>query len=55
MKCWICERGCSLPEGKSGACGMYENSGADIVELYPHRYLISCPISIETIVLSSLL
>jgi len=27
---------------------MYENSGGDIVELYPHRYLISCPISIET-------
>lgn len=48
MRCWICERGCYIPEGRTGACGMYRNSGGDIVEIYPHRYLVSCPISVET-------
>ncbi len=48
MQCWICERGCFIPEGGRGACGMYHNSGAGIAELYPHRYLVACPISIET-------
>ncbi|ABI68987.1 conserved hypothetical protein [Syntrophomonas wolfei subsp. wolfei str. Goettingen G311] len=48
MKCMICERFCKIPEGRSGACGIYLNQGNEIVERYPNRYLITTPISIET-------
>lgn len=48
MNCNICERGCLIPEGGTGACGLYIRKGEEIVELYPDKYLIICPISIET-------
>jgi len=48
MKCDICERGCVIPDGKVGACGLYKNQGEEITELFPNRYLTVCPISIET-------
>lgn len=48
MKCTICERFCKIPENRSGACGLYLNKGNEITELYPNRYLITTPISIET-------
>lgn len=48
MKCTICERFCMISEGKSGACGLYFNQGNEILERYPDRYLITTPISIET-------
>ena len=48
MKCTVCERSCMIPEGRSGACGLYLNQGNEIVERYPDRYLITTPISIET-------
>jgi len=46
--CHICERGCNIPEDKTGACKMYSNRGGEITELFPNRYLITVPISIET-------
>jgi pyruvate formate lyase activating enzyme len=48
MKCTVCERSCLIPEGRSGACGLYLNKGNEIRERYPDRYLITTPISIET-------
>ncbi len=48
MECTICERFCTISEGRSGACGLYINQGNEISELYPDRYLITTPISIET-------
>lgn len=48
MKCGICERSCDIPEGGTGACGMYRNTGQVITELLPNKYLITTPISIET-------
>jgi len=48
MKCYICERSCTIQERNTGACGLYKNQGAEIIELYPNRYLTVCPISIET-------
>lgn len=48
MRCTICERSCKIPEGRSGACGLYINQENEIVERYPNRYLITTPISIET-------
>lgn len=49
MRCPICERGCQLEQGKTGACGRYALRGQDVVERYPDRYLIASPISVETI------
>jgi pyruvate-formate lyase-activating enzyme len=46
--CDICERGCRVAEGAAGACGMYRRSGDRMVEVHPNRYLVACPISIET-------
>ncbi len=46
--CTICERRCRLTEGGTGACGLYELTGGHIVERYPNRFLVACPISIET-------
>ncbi len=34
--------------GGSGGCGRYGERDGGIVELYPDRYLVACPISIET-------
>lgn len=48
MKCFICERGCAIQEGQTGACGLYQNHGGEIHELFPNKYLTVCPISIET-------
>lgn len=48
MQCSICERGCSILEGNTGACGLYQNQGEEIIELYPNKYLTVCPISLET-------
>ncbi|MDR3539553.1 MAG: radical SAM protein [Desulfosporosinus sp.] len=48
MKCSICERGCAILAGNTGACGLYQNQGEEIVELFPNKYLTVCPISIET-------
>ncbi|MGI6434709.1 MAG: radical SAM protein [Syntrophomonadaceae bacterium] len=48
MKCTVCERFCMIPEGKSGACGIYLNQDGKIRERCPDRYLITTPISIET-------
>ena len=49
MRCPVCERGCRLEPGKAGACGRYELQGEEVVELFPDRYLIASPISVETI------
>ncbi|MFH1116393.1 MAG: radical SAM protein [Pseudomonadota bacterium] len=48
MLCTICERGCRLPDGSTGACGMYRNVGGIVEEVHPDRYLMVCPISVET-------
>ena len=48
MKCEICERGCIISQNGTGVCGLYENNGKEIVEKFPNKYLIACPISIET-------
>ncbi len=48
MRCTICERGCALGPGKPGACGLYEEDRGEVKELFPDRYLVTCPISIET-------
>ncbi len=48
MNCNICERGCVITQGGTGVCGLYSRKGEEIVELNPDKYLIICPISIET-------
>lgn len=48
MRCTICERGCDLSPGRPGACGLYEEMGGEVRERFPDRYLVTCPISIET-------
>lgn len=49
MLCQICQRVCRVPVGASGACGRYANAGGAMVERFPDRYLITSPISVETI------
>ncbi|WP_428561623.1 MAG: radical SAM protein [Solidesulfovibrio sp. DCME] len=49
MHCPVCARGCALAPGQSGACGRYARQGDTVVERYPDRYLITAPISVETI------
>lgn len=46
--CNICERGCVLTEGNVGGCGQYALHGGRIVERFADRYLVACPISVET-------
>lgn len=46
--CDICERRCRLEEGRTGACGLYERRNGNIVERFPDRYLVTCPIAVET-------
>jgi hypothetical protein len=48
IPCNICERGCTLGDGKAGACGLYEQRNGHVVERFPNRYLVALPISIET-------
>lgn len=48
VKCNICEIGCQMSEGQQGKCTQYINRNGRICELYPDRYLVACPISIET-------
>ena len=48
LSCNICELRCRLTEGSSGACGLYELQESRIVERFADRYLVACPISIET-------
>ncbi len=48
MLCTICERGCWIREGGTGACGMYKNQRGEISEIFPDRFLVTCPISVET-------
>jgi hypothetical protein len=46
--CDICERGCAVSEGQTGSCYLYELQHGQITERFPDRYLVACPISIET-------
>lgn len=48
MKCNVCEIGCAINDGAKGACGRYTVDGGKITELFPHSYLVVCPISAET-------
>lgn len=48
LNCHICEQGGVLAEGKTGVCGMYEQKNGRIEERFADRYLVACPISIET-------
>ena len=48
LKCHICEQGCVLNEKNTGICGMYAQKDGHLVERFPDRYLVACPISIET-------
>lgn len=47
LNCNICELRCRLTEG-GGVCGLYELQENRIVERFADRYLVACPISIET-------
>ncbi len=46
--CHVCENACSLPVGGTGRCGRYTNRDGSVSEVYPNRYLLTCPIRIET-------
>jgi len=48
IRCDICERGCLLGPGRSGACGLYEARDGQVVEIVADRYLAVGPLSIET-------
>ncbi len=49
MKCFLCERRCSVSEGALGACGNYRNRGGVMEECFPGIYLVVTPVSIETV------
>ncbi len=46
--CSICERRCRLAEGGTGTCGLYALHEGRIIERFADRYLVACPVSIET-------
>ena len=46
--CTICERRCRIGEDLNGHCGCYDAIDGHLMERYPDRYLVACPISIET-------
>ena len=46
--CDICAWECEIPEGEEGRCGQYLMNNGEVVERFPDRYLVACPISIET-------
>jgi pyruvate-formate lyase-activating enzyme len=48
MTCTICENRCQVAPGALGGCGQYRRDGDAMVECHPDRYLIVCPIRIET-------
>lgn len=48
MQCDICAIGCEVFEGDRGICGKYIMQAGRMVEIYADRYLMICPISIET-------
>ena len=48
VNCDICERTCAIPSGGTGACGRYGEQDGAVAELFPDRYIVACPISIET-------
>ncbi len=48
LNCNICELRCRLSEDRTGACGLYEIKENRIIERFADRYLVACPISIET-------
>lgn len=48
MQCDICAIGCEVFEGGQGICGKYTMQAGDMVEIHADRYLMICPISIET-------
>ena len=48
MVCKICERRCLVPDGGFGLCGRYENKAGSMRERFPNLYLVTAPISAET-------
>lgn len=48
LSCPVCENQCRIFEDSLGRCGRYENKDGVISEVYPDKYLLSCPIKIET-------
>ncbi len=48
LLCHICENRCIIAQGGVGRCGRYENKAGKVSEIYPDKYIISCPIRIET-------
>ncbi|WP_031479205.1 radical SAM protein [Maridesulfovibrio frigidus] len=46
--CHVCENECRISQGSIGRCGRYENENGIISEIYQDKYLIVCPIKIET-------
>jgi len=48
IRCDICTRECTIPEGRTGACGRYSVNDGILAELFPDMYLVACPISAET-------
>lgn len=48
VQCDICTRECRIAEGRSGACGKYGNVIGQLVERFADHYLVTCPISAET-------
>ncbi len=48
MQCPICENRCPVADGQIGKCGQYRRDGEAMLECHPDRYLIVCPIVIET-------
>ncbi len=48
QQCDICEQGCIIQENGVGRCKMYTTDGTRIIERFPSSYLITTPISIET-------
>ena len=49
MRCSLCERRCTVPEGLRGACGNYSNREGIMEECFPGEYLVVTPVSIETV------
>jgi len=48
MVCNICERRCVLQENEVGACNRYKLEDSQMVECFPNLYLVTAPISAET-------
>lgn len=48
MVCNICERRCNVEENESGACGRYKSQNGAMVECFANLYLVTAPISAET-------